>query len=253
MNVGETWVMRNEIWILFVVYSLNFPSRFYARAFVFRAWKGISLKARSKNRKGKEKKEKKFQGLQWKADFSCSLTANVSCLRSEHLDSILYLSSLPISFCCFLDLQKTLAMIVSPINKIVKNMPKRIGDGCDAFLMRSFGSLLGFPKWYSVMNVPWLLPFWFLANTKILKISFSVEFRNFPKTFRLVSSLKVGSKAFVWLNLEWKFTLKSIQLQMREKNSWHSCQVQIITNGMWNSRGQRWIRSWKISIFGLFT
>lgn len=53
--------MRNEIWILFVVYSLNFPSRFYARAFVFRAWKGISLKARSKNRKGKEKKRKNFK------------------------------------------------------------------------------------------------------------------------------------------------------------------------------------------------
>jgi hypothetical protein len=131
VDTREAGVVWNEIWVLFVVDSLNFPSRFDARAcwrLEFRTRKGIRL---SKSRK------KALNFVLWDFFRRVSLTANVSCFKSEHLDSMLYLSSLTISFLIFLDFQYKRAMIVIPRRSSVKTKPKNIGDGCDACLTRS--------------------------------------------------------------------------------------------------------------------
>lgn len=139
VDVCEAWVMRYEIWVLFVIDSLNFPSRFDARTFEFGTGKSIHLEvmwyARMESKNIIWLLIEKSPKLVW-------LTANVSCLSSEHRDSILYLSSRTTSFLIFLDFQNSRAMIVSPNNRIVKNIPKSIGDGWLAFFKKSPGSFL---------------------------------------------------------------------------------------------------------------
>jgi hypothetical protein len=64
MEVGEARIMWNEIVheirILFIIYSLNFPSRLDARAcrLEFRTWKGIRLMSGSRKSNGRKRNKR---------------------------------------------------------------------------------------------------------------------------------------------------------------------------------------------------